>query len=242
MNKPVVVIDISSDEEEKILHAKVRKENTPMKDENKKTKNKNNNGSEEEDDDCVILYYDPFESIDVSNKLSIKENEKNVDDDDDVCIVAEKGQMMGVVCENEITRWLFVTIRIRGISVLSCRLILLLITITVASTSLPCGTLFALISPPVPNTDRYMDRLKHMLEFIATFNNSHGESPIKILPCPQNACYCYVCDAAAPCKFWLNTLGGHCHATENCANWVSMREAARPAPAHDKTTLPSTLP
>ncbi|KAL5724394.1 hypothetical protein ACHQM5_007664 [Ranunculus cassubicifolius] len=45
-------------------------------------------------------------------------------------------------------------------------------------------------------------------------------------------CYCYVCDSAAPCEFWLNTSGGHCHAVEKGPGWDAMRKAARPTPTH----------
>ncbi|KAF5182862.1 28 kDa ribonucleoprotein [Thalictrum thalictroides] len=43
-------------------------------------------------------------------------------------------------------------------------------------------------------------------------------------------CYCYVCDSAAPCEFWTQTSGGHCHATGNDRGWNAMRRAARPTP------------
>lgn len=42
-------------------------------------------------------------------------------------------------------------------------------------------------------------------------------------------CYCYVCDCVAPCKFWTDNIGGHCHATRSSV-WDEMRVAARPTP------------
>ncbi|KAJ8752430.1 hypothetical protein K2173_004066 [Erythroxylum novogranatense] len=38
-------------------------------------------------------------------------------------------------------------------------------------------------------------------------------------------CYCYVCDSAAPCKFW--TANYHCDASEYIGGWTSQRELQR---------------
>ncbi|KAL6320312.1 hypothetical protein AAG906_007009 [Vitis piasezkii] len=37
-------------------------------------------------------------------------------------------------------------------------------------------------------------------------------------------CYCYVCDSAAPCKYWTAPQPGHCHATEQDAHWKLQRK------------------
>ncbi|KAF7018990.1 hypothetical protein CFC21_032222 [Triticum aestivum] len=53
-------------------------------------------------------------------------------------------------------------------------------------------------------------------------------------------CYCFVCDAPAPCSYWGNGLsvGDHCHATDKETKWKMLREAFRcknlPAP-HPET-------
>ncbi|KAG1362050.1 hypothetical protein COCNU_10G002690 [Cocos nucifera] len=36
-------------------------------------------------------------------------------------------------------------------------------------------------------------------------------------------CYCYVCDEAAPCKFWKEP-NGHCHASDEDKKWKEMRK------------------
>ncbi|XP_008796290.1 uncharacterized protein LOC103711788 [Phoenix dactylifera] len=40
-------------------------------------------------------------------------------------------------------------------------------------------------------------------------------------------CYCYVCDKAAPCKFWKGP-NGHCHASDRDKSWKEMRKFNRP--------------
>ncbi|KAM3231379.1 hypothetical protein ACQJBY_061515 [Aegilops geniculata] len=42
-------------------------------------------------------------------------------------------------------------------------------------------------------------------------------------------CYCFVCDAPAPCSHWGNGLsvGDHCHATDKESKWKMLREAFR---------------
>lgn len=42
-------------------------------------------------------------------------------------------------------------------------------------------------------------------------------------------CYCFVCDAPAPCSYWGNGLsvGDHCHATDKETKWKMLREAFR---------------
>ncbi|CAM8928579.1 unnamed protein product [Rhodiola kirilowii] len=40
-------------------------------------------------------------------------------------------------------------------------------------------------------------------------------------------CYCYVCDTAAPCKFWRLPVPGHCYASDHTADWKLSRETAR---------------
>ncbi|CAM8925449.1 unnamed protein product [Rhodiola kirilowii] len=40
-------------------------------------------------------------------------------------------------------------------------------------------------------------------------------------------CYCYVCDTAAPCKFWRLPVPGHCYASDHTADWKLRRETAR---------------
>ncbi|KAM7463609.1 hypothetical protein LguiA_031730 [Lonicera macranthoides] len=41
--------------------------------------------------------------------------------------------------------------------------------------------------------------------------------------CPL--CYCYVCDLAAPCKYWSG-IDGHCHAIDNEA-WKNQRRSMK---------------
>ncbi|KAM7276366.1 hypothetical protein ACFE04_018232 [Oxalis oulophora] len=43
-------------------------------------------------------------------------------------------------------------------------------------------------------------------------------------------CYCYVCDVAAPCKFWtlsatLSAAAAHCHASDSSTTWICLRRA-----------------
>ncbi|XP_039142026.1 uncharacterized protein LOC120279220 [Dioscorea cayenensis subsp. rotundata] len=37
-------------------------------------------------------------------------------------------------------------------------------------------------------------------------------------------CYCYVCDATAPCKNWTGLLG-HCHASDTGSRWQDLRKS-----------------
>ncbi|TVU31580.1 hypothetical protein EJB05_23270, partial [Eragrostis curvula] len=39
-------------------------------------------------------------------------------------------------------------------------------------------------------------------------------------------CFCYVCDIAAPCVYWMGA-GGHCHASEKDKHWKNMRSLKR---------------
>lgn len=89
----VLIIDISSSSDEEddvpllhLLRSKMKNVNTPMKDENKKSNNKKR--FQDYDADCVVLDYNPFESIDLSVKLSLNNNNT-----DDVSIISEKGQV-----------------------------------------------------------------------------------------------------------------------------------------------------
>ncbi|MED6139247.1 hypothetical protein PIB30_082045 [Stylosanthes scabra] len=45
-------------------------------------------------------------------------------------------------------------------------------------------------------------------------------------------CYCYVCDVAAPCKYW-RTHEGHCHA-ENTTVWKDVRQGMRQSKSKSK--------
>ncbi|PNT70688.1 hypothetical protein BRADI_2g16231v3 [Brachypodium distachyon] len=40
-------------------------------------------------------------------------------------------------------------------------------------------------------------------------------------------CYCFVCDAPAPCRYWGNglTIDDHCHATDKETKWKTLRQA-----------------
>uniref|UniRef100_A0ACD5TZE7 Uncharacterized protein n=1 Tax=Avena sativa TaxID=4498 RepID=A0ACD5TZE7_AVESA len=40
-------------------------------------------------------------------------------------------------------------------------------------------------------------------------------------------CYCFVCDAPAPCKYWGKDISndGHCHATDKETKWKTLRKA-----------------
>ncbi|KAK3218856.1 hypothetical protein Dsin_012826 [Dipteronia sinensis] len=40
-------------------------------------------------------------------------------------------------------------------------------------------------------------------------------------------CYCYVCDLAAPCKFWTESEVEHCHASAHVDDWKQKRNLAR---------------
>ncbi|EEF36796.1 conserved hypothetical protein [Ricinus communis] len=39
-------------------------------------------------------------------------------------------------------------------------------------------------------------------------------------------CYCYVCDSAAPCKYWKDSKSAHCHASESII-WKAQRKLGR---------------
>ncbi|KAJ4835649.1 hypothetical protein Tsubulata_015326 [Turnera subulata] len=43
-------------------------------------------------------------------------------------------------------------------------------------------------------------------------------------------CYCYVCDTAAPCKYWENGKSGHCNASGDKAEWKLLRQSRRQQP------------
>ncbi|KAH7659140.1 hypothetical protein IHE45_16G012200 [Dioscorea alata] len=62
-----------------------------------------------------------------------------------------------------------------------------------------------------------------------------GECNFAVLAVMQ--CYCYVCDAMAPCKYWTGLLG-HCHATDTGSRWQNMRKARRSASAPNGASRP----
>ncbi|KAK0594819.1 hypothetical protein LWI29_000848 [Acer saccharum] len=43
----------------------------------------------------------------------------------------------------------------------------------------------------------------------------------------KGQCYCYVCDLAAPCKFWTESEVEHCHASASVDDWKQKRNLAR---------------
>uniref|UniRef100_A0A453L779 RRM domain-containing protein n=2 Tax=Aegilops tauschii TaxID=37682 RepID=A0A453L779_AEGTS len=59
-------------------------------------------------------------------------------------------------------------------------------------------------------------------------------------------CYCYVCDAPAPCKQWGKGLlnGGHCHATDKDTKWVTLRQSFKRnfEPGEEATVSAGNLP
>ncbi|XP_042474992.1 serine/threonine-protein phosphatase 4 regulatory subunit 2-like [Macadamia integrifolia] len=116
----------------------------------------------DEVEDCYILEFDPFESIDLSGKLSLK------DDDDDaeveLSVIAQRGK---VACVD------------------------------------------------FPHS-------RHLCAKFPFYKTPHEDY------CEQ--CYCYVCDSAAPCKYWKSP-GGHCNATDHDEWWENLRRQNVPAPA-----------
>jgi len=56
-------------------------------------------------------------------------------------------------------------------------------------------------------------------------------------------CHCYVCDAPAPCTFWVNSIDfdSHCHATDKIPMWKKLRDSNK-APSLHKTTLQNVMP
>ncbi|VAI19349.1 unnamed protein product [Triticum turgidum subsp. durum] len=56
-----------------------------------------------------------------------------------------------------------------------------------------------------------------------------SELPFSTTPHPKHCkmCYCYVCDAPAPCKSWGKGLlnGDHCHATDKDTKWETLRQS-----------------
>ncbi|KAE8077598.1 hypothetical protein FH972_016150 [Carpinus fangiana] len=44
-------------------------------------------------------------------------------------------------------------------------------------------------------------------------------------------CYCYVCDLAAPCKYWTGSKPEHCHASEHVGDWKCQRNLRKQQPA-----------
>ncbi|XP_065853464.1 RPM1 interacting protein 13-like [Euphorbia lathyris] len=40
-----------------------------------------------------------------------------------------------------------------------------------------------------------------------------------------NLCYCYVCDSAAPCKYWNDPKSAHCDASDHTDSWKSLRNS-----------------
>ncbi|KAJ7965231.1 28 kDa ribonucleoprotein, chloroplastic [Quillaja saponaria] len=120
----------------------------------------------EETEECFILDFDPFESVDLS-KLSMKEkitvgdHDTNTDNDSDLSVIAEKGQV-------------------------ACR--------------------------DYPHS-------RHLcLKF--PFETNPHESYCKL-------CYCYVCDSAAPCKYWTDPIIAHCHASESVGDWKLKRTLSK---------------
>ncbi|XP_010933480.1 uncharacterized protein [Elaeis guineensis] len=49
-------------------------------------------------------------------------------------------------------------------------------------------------------------------------------------------CYCYVCDEAAPCKFWKEP-NGHCHASDQDKKWKEMRKLVAKRKGQKKGTF-----
>ncbi|WJX34420.1 hypothetical protein P8452_22538 [Trifolium repens] len=110
----------------------------------------------EETDDCFILGFDPTDTTPVD--VSSKPHNKDADDDDDLCVIAEKGK--------------------------------------VALRDYPHSRHLCLKFP---------------------FKTTPGESYC-------DKCYCYVCDSAAPCKYW--TDANHCYA-ESAGYWKDQGKVRR---------------
>uniref|UniRef100_A0A453L784 RRM domain-containing protein n=1 Tax=Aegilops tauschii subsp. strangulata TaxID=200361 RepID=A0A453L784_AEGTS len=75
-----------------------------------------------------------------------------------------------------------------------------------------------------------------------------SELPFSTTPHPKHCkmCYCYVCDAPAPCKQWGKGLlnGGHCHATDKDTKWVTLRQSFKRnfEPGEEATVSAGNLP
>ncbi|XP_010933481.1 uncharacterized protein [Elaeis guineensis] len=52
----------------------------------------------------------------------------------------------------------------------------------------------------------------------------------------RGQCYCYVCDEAAPCKFWKEP-NGHCHASDQDKKWKEMRKLVAKRKGQKKGTF-----
>ncbi|XP_030933086.1 uncharacterized protein LOC115958947 isoform X2 [Quercus lobata] len=46
----------------------------------------------------------------------------------------------------------------------------------------------------------------------------------------KGQCYCYVCDSAAPCKYWTEPEPAHCHASEHVEYWEFQKNLRRGNP------------
>ncbi|KAM7268766.1 hypothetical protein ACFE04_010932 [Oxalis oulophora] len=53
-----------------------------------------------------------------------------------------------------------------------------------------------------------------------------SENPFDTSPHEKHCelCYCYVCDSAAPCKYWSRPGFKHCNASDKEARWRSLRK------------------
>ncbi|XP_041013936.1 uncharacterized protein LOC121257111 isoform X1 [Juglans microcarpa x Juglans regia] len=47
-------------------------------------------------------------------------------------------------------------------------------------------------------------------------------------------CFCYVCDSAAPCKYWTDLKLAHCNASEHVGDWTYQRKLRKQASAEFK--------
>ncbi|XP_042983716.1 uncharacterized protein LOC122313067 isoform X2 [Carya illinoinensis] len=47
-------------------------------------------------------------------------------------------------------------------------------------------------------------------------------------------CFCYVCDAAAPCKYWTDLKLAHCNASEHVGDWTHQRKLRKQTSAEFK--------
>ncbi|EMS60443.1 hypothetical protein TRIUR3_17344 [Triticum urartu] len=75
-----------------------------------------------------------------------------------------------------------------------------------------------------------------------------SELPFSTTPHPKHCkmCYCYVCDAPAPCKSWGKGLlnGDHCHATDKDTKWETLRQSFKRnfEPGEEATVSAGNLP
>ncbi|KAK9120779.1 hypothetical protein Syun_018396 [Stephania yunnanensis] len=171
----------------------------------------------DDDDDCVVLDFDPFESVDLSKKLSINDCEQ------DLAVVAEKRQV--IACRDyPHSRHLCAkypfnkTPHQTHCDQCYCY---------VCDLAAPCEFWSGVLGEHcnASAVDPKWKTVRQTWKVVVGYGGGcEGLGKEEYFICEVECYYCYVCDLAAPCKFWSGDLGEHCNASDVDPKWNTVRQ------------------